>query len=213
MSRQPSAEERIRVVARQHPGWTPSQVAIFLQGENVKVTSEDVRRALARPSDLDGTPVPAQYLAPAEARSGSALGVGVLFGILIVLASTRALWLLASRSQSLATLASAVATVLLLLIAGAAASRRRASGAAAGAVAMLVALILQAALAFGLYHFARSTYTAALGPQLAGQIAPYGPALAVPALVALVVGVIVGLMFGWVGGRLFGRRRRRATFG
>ncbi|MDQ3327936.1 MAG: hypothetical protein M3506_05395, partial [Chloroflexota bacterium] len=92
MSRRPPQhiEQRVRDLARQHPGWTPSQMAIFLQGEKLKVTSEDVRRVLARPAPTGAdaeapTAERPRYTAPREEQRRSAIPIGLLFGILFFL--------------------------------------------------------------------------------------------------------------------------------
>ena len=227
MSRKVGVEERIRELARQQPGWTPSQIAIFLQGEQLKVTSEDVRRTLARP-----TPTPAagtdataasitsrpMYAAPREERRRSALPVGLLFGIILFLLTVGAQFLLDAVDAVTGSITYLGAFLILLLITGAVASRQYASGARAGMIAAFVGVALAGGTAALLYYTNRATYDTVLNT-VPAEMEDFdlgftqAVALAVGIAISLFASLVLGLIFGWLGAKLFGRRRRRSTFG
>ena len=221
MSRRPpqQAEQRIRELARQYPGWTPSQLAIFLQGEKLKVTSEDVRRVLARPTAGGQDPGAAEaqqprYTAPRQARARSSVPVGVLFGVLLFVYYFGVQLLSPTVGPNLSRLMTALGTALLLLMAGAVASHRLANGARAGALAALLNILLTAGLAALVYTAFRPQLQAITGQALPATLTGGDlRGLAFGIALLLVFFGMVGALLGWLGAKLFGRRRRRATFG
>ncbi len=222
MSRRPpqKLEARIRELARQHPGWTPSQLAIFLQGEQLKVTSEDVRRVLARPTppvgdaaETEEQPTAPRYTAPREARTRSSLPVGLLFGILLAVFYVGIQAISPTLGGGVARLATLLGTGLLMVLTGAVASRQYASGASAGALAGLTYVLILTGLAFLLYSTFRPQLEAVLGQTLPS--APLGGGLSTLAFGVAVLMLFFGLMgavLGWLGARLFGRKRSRQAF-
>jgi hypothetical protein len=217
----PQVEERIRELARKNPGWTPSQIAIFLQGERLKVTSEDVRRALARPAAtaVPGDPDAAtaarpQYSAPREERTRSALPIGLLFGVLLSVLYFGVQALSPSLGPTLTQTLLLLGSGLLLLASGAVASRRFASGVRAGATAALVNLLITLGVVAVLYSALRAQLQAALGQSLPtlSDVGGWGGVVFGLATLLIIFGIF-GALLGWLGARLFGRRRRRATFG
>ncbi|MEJ7654955.1 MAG: helix-turn-helix domain-containing protein, partial [Chloroflexia bacterium] len=101
MSNKADAMERVRELARQHPGWTPSQIALYLQGEGLAVTNEDVRRTLTRRTPVASTdpgvaeaPTTPQYAAPREEPRRSAIPTGLLFGVILFVVAIGAPYLL-----------------------------------------------------------------------------------------------------------------------
>lgn len=219
MSRRPpqKVEERIRTLARQHPGWTPSQLAIFLQGEQLKVTSEDVRRVLARPTpttgDVEEQPAQPRYTAPREVRTGSSIPVGLIFGILLALLYVGIQTFAPALGAGVVRLATLLGTALLLLLAGAVASRRYASGASAGALAGLVYVLILTGLAALLYSSFRPQLEAVLGQTLpAAPVAEGLSTIAFGVVTLLLFFGLMGALLGWLGGRVFGRKQTRRTF-
>jgi|GEM_PF-1219999 len=224
MSRRPPQhiEQRVRDLARQHPGWTPSQMAIFLQGEKLKVTSEDVRRVLARPAPTGAdaeapTAERPRYTAPREEQRRSAIPVGLLFGVLffIVSAAGRAITAEYAPGGQVTETANATASlsflvnIVVLLLAGAVASRRFASGARAGMIAGGFGWLLTVGVGIALYYSYRAYYeTLALSLPDPGDT----ERLVTGAAILLFVFTLVGLCLGWLGAKIFGRRRRRAAF-
>ncbi len=210
-------EQRVRDLARQHPGWTPSQVAIFLQGEKLKVTSEDVRRVLARPAPT-GADAEAQsaerprYTVPREEQRRSAIPIGLLFGILFFLVSVGGGALVAEYNSDTGTFGSLAVNLLVLFIAGVVASRRFASGARAGMIAGGFGWLLTVGVGLLLYYTLNSLYDSlALNlPEPADTDALYS--LLGGSAIRLFGSSLVGLCLGWLGAKLFGRRRRRAAF-
>ncbi len=216
MSRRPpqQVEERIRELARRNPGWSPSQLAIYLQGEKLKVTSEDVRRVLARPGPTAeddpavATPPP-RYTAPREERTRSALPIGLVFGVLLTLFYLGIQAIRPALGAGVTQLMVLLGSVLLLLATGGVASRRFASPVRAGSLAGIVYLSTLAGLAVALY---------AQIQQITGQTLPFlsdssawgGLAFAIVTL--LIIFGVFGALLGWLGGRLFGRKRRRRAF-
>ncbi len=210
-------EQRVRDLARQHPGWTPSQVAIFLQGEKLKVTSEDVRRVLARPAPT-GADAEAQsaerprYTVPREEQRRSAIPIGLLFGILFFLVSVGGGALVAEYNSDAGTFGSLAVNLLVLFIAGVVASRRFASGARAGMIAGGFGWLLTVGVGLLLYYTLNPLYDSlALNlPEPADTDALYS--LLGGSAIRLFGSSLVGLCLGWLGAKLFGRRRRRAAF-
>ena len=219
MSRRPPkhVEQRVRELARQHPGWTPSQMAIFLQGERLKVTSEDVRRVLARPAPT-GADAPAEanerprYTAPREEQQRSALPIGLLFGILFFLVSVAGGALVAEYNSAAGPSASLAVNLLVLFVAGVVASRRFASGARAGMIAGGFGWLLTVGVGLLLYYTLNSLYASlALNlPEPNNRDALYR--LLGGSAIRLFGTSLLGLCLGWLGAKLFGRRRRRAAF-
>ncbi len=219
MSRRPPkhVEQRVRELARQHPGWTPSQMAIFLQGERLKVTSEDVRRVLARPAPT-GDDEPAEtadrprYTAPREERQRSALPIGLLFGILFFLVSVAGGALVAEYRSDAGPFASFAVNLLVLFVAGVVASHRFASGARAGMIAGGFGWLLTVGVGLLLYYTLNSLYASlALNlPAPNNRDALYS--LLGGSAIRLFGSSLIGLCLGWLGAKLFGRRRRRAAF-
>jgi hypothetical protein len=208
MSRRLDVNDRIRELARKNPAWSPSQIAIYLQGEGEKVTSEDVRRSLARRGSAeDGSDATAsRYTAPREEPRRSAFPIGLLFGVLIFALSLGVTFLGAPLSVG-ARLALSFATLTLLLpAAGAVASRRYASGPIAGLVAMLVYTLLALGGLFTQMVATGLTIPAALGMTAGGLLDPR-------VLVYLLIWLSLGPVLGLLGAALFGRKRRRPTFG
>ena len=217
MSQRPETQERVRSLARQHPGWTPSQLAIFLQGEGVKITSDDVRRTLARPAPgAEGEEAaPNRYAAPREEPRRSALPVGLLFGVLALLSFVGALFVEATVEPGVGGIASLVSLAVVLLVAGAMGSRRFASGALSGLLSALVCGVLLlglAALGIGALADAAGGLETLLGNV---DLSPDQIASSFLTTAAIILGVLAlaGLLLGWLGAKLFGRRKRRATFG
>lgn len=214
MSQRQNVQDRIREVVRQHPGWTPSQVAIFLQGEELRVTSEDVRRVLAR-TTREGEPMTAQdsprYTVPREVRRSSSLPAGLLFGVLIFLVLGGATWYGGMRTADYTDLAALITAPVLLIVCGAVASRGWASGARAGMVAALFGLLLLLGAGAVLYYAYPARFQSLLGtdPGTFNQN-PTGM-LALLAVTAVIFDVL-GLVLGWLGAALFGRKRPAATF-
>ncbi len=219
MSRRPPkhVEQRVRELARQHPGWTPSQMAIFLQGERLKVTSEDVRRVLARPAPT-GADEPAEtaerprYTAPREERQRSALPIGLLFGILFFLVSVAGGALVAEYRSDAGPFTSFAVNLLVLFVAGVVASHRFASGARAGMIAGGFGWLLTVGVGLLLYYTLNSLYASlALNlPAPNNRDALYS--LLGGSAIRLFGTSLIGLCLGWLGAKLFGRRRRRAAF-
>ncbi len=222
MSSKPDTQERVRALARRHPGWTPSQVAIYLQGEGLKITSEDVRRILASPSARSGEEAATapRYAAPREERRRSALPIGLLMGVLlfVLTAGAGVLLLVGGADPAAGNSITLLLFVLGLLVTGAVASRRWASGARAGMIAGLVLMLLLIGFALGLAAQLYSTLGLAASPAMQTalddltQVAS-GPQLAAAVILPLLFAALLGLVLGWLGAKLFGRRKRRATFG
>jgi hypothetical protein len=223
MSRRPPQpiEQRIRELARQQPGWTPSQVAIFLQGEKLKVTNEDVRRVLARPDTAATdptaeaeTPAPPRYTAPREERRSSSIPVGIFFGVLLFVYYFAVQSLAPVVGAGTVGLLTLLGFAVLLVMSGAVASRRFANGPRAGALAGLIYM----ALTVGSILLLASTFAPLLQATLnrpiptADQVGGVGP-LAFGVAVLLVIFGVFGAILGWIGARAFGRRKRRAAFG
>lgn len=219
MSRRVEVDEKIRELARLHPGWTPSQIAIFLQGEKLKVTSEDVRRTLARtnPTPAEGgVEVAAQprYATPRQEPHTGPWRIGLAFGLLVFALSFMGQVVFGLLDPALGTIGGVAMLVIGLLLTGSSASRRYASGAHAGMIAALVSLLVGVAISLSLYESLRPRYEEAVGrqlPSLTDSDALLG--LAVGVGILMVVFALLGLIFGWMGARLFGRKQRRATFG
>lgn len=223
MSRKVDTGERIRDLARQHPGWTPSQIAIFLQGEQLKVTSEDVRRTLARPAaigaETDATPR-RRYAAPREERRASPLPIGSVFGLLLAVLLSTVYGLMPrvateAAVPALALYVTIAVSVLVLLMTGAAASRLGASGALTGTIAALLGTLISLGVGFLLYELInRERLDEASGAILPALTEPeLGSELVIGSGINLLAAALIGLLLGWLGARLFGRKRRRSTLG
>lgn len=214
MSQRQNVQDRIREVVRQHPGWTPSQVAIFLQGEQLRVTSEDVRRVLAR-TTREGDPMTApetpRYTVPREVRRSSSLPFGLLFGLIIFLVLAGATWYGGARTGGYLDLAALAAVPVLLVICGAVASRGWASGARAGMTAALFALLLLLSAGALLYYVYPARFQSLLGTD-PGTLNENPTGMLVLLLVTILIADVIGLLFGWLGAALFGRKRPAATF-
>lgn len=213
----PETQQRIRDLSKQHPSWTPSQLAIFLQGENLKITSEDVRRTLAKrdtdeEGENEGRPSK-RYAAPRERVRRSALPVGLLFGPLTFVVTALVL-VFATVLGSYTAPAYLAVYILLVIVSGAVGSRVRASGARAGLFTALIHAILMVAIAVILYNSAHDQLESRLGHQLPNVTdQSFLINIGIDTAIALVVALIIGLILGWIGATLFGRRERRATFG
>ncbi len=220
MSQRTEVEDRIRELARQHPGWTPSQIAIYLQGENLKVTSEDVRRALARAEPGEGEQpvgVWSRYTPPPPVRRRPAWPIGIAFGIITFVVVTAVEGYLLTVGKPGVSFFVILTLLVMFIITGTVASRLHARASVAGAIAGF----LEMAITFAVIGAALSGLAGSMGglPSAMGMnLVTLGKvgvnsAFIIGAIIVVVIATIVGAVFGWIGRLLFGPRRRRGVFG
>jgi len=207
MSKRVDVETRVRELASKHPGWTPSQIAIYLQGENIKITSDEVRRILR--GSRAGSSARTRSATPTT-RPASSLPIGTIFGLIFFIIQTAVSYVDPNNYYLYAEIALAVIAVG-LIVCGALASRIGALAANAGALASLVFGIVSFLLLVVSYNFFPSIYS-----KLRYDIYPtardFIPNGLVLYVAFLIVSILAGFVLGWIGGKLFGRRKRRVAF-